>query len=247
MTHSFNILVPTDYSEASVDVIEYALMTAEKFASAIYILHAYQVPVFPEEMPTQAMELEVKNIEDEANVKMEALIKNLKQKHENANLISLVEYGSAETKIDDVVKDKSIDLVILGCKGGNAAQALLFGSISSDSIGRIKCPLIIVPKNYKIMPIKNIAYAASWLEEDDIKGIKNLLPWANAFEAKITIVHIYNSHENYTHEDRHRYEAKLREAIGYNNVGFKLIESEDFNRGIEDFVTTEKPDLLDIV
>ncbi len=247
MKNSFNILVPTDYSETSSAVLEYAMQISEQLSATIYLLHAYQFPVFPVEMSAQAIGIELQDIEDEAEAKMTALVKDLQQKYKNATICSLVNYGPVETMIDELVEDKKIDLLLLASKGGNATEALLFGSICADSIGKVKCPIIIVPKNYIIGEIRRIAYAASWIEDDDIKGIKNLLPLANAFKARITIVHIYSSTEHYTEADRHRYEAKLLEVVGYSNVEFNIIKSEDFNRSMEEYVKEDKIDLLVMV
>ena len=213
MKDLFNILVPTDYSEESMPALEYALSISEKFSATIYILHSYQLPVYPQEMPSEPSGIELQGVEDEAEAKMNDLIKGLQAKHEKATIISLVNYGEVETMIDELVEEKNIDLLILSSKGGNAAKALLFGSICADSIGKVKCPIIIVPKGFKVSDTKNIAYAANWVEEDDIKGIKNLLPWAKAFDAKITVVHIYTSNESYSKRDRHEYEAKLHESV----------------------------------
>jgi nucleotide-binding universal stress UspA family protein len=60
-----NIIVPTDFSEAATQAMQYALSLAKKLKASVHILHINQVAMVDATMPAETYQMFVKEIEDQ--------------------------------------------------------------------------------------------------------------------------------------------------------------------------------------
>ena len=134
------ILVPTDYSKPSFAAFKPAVEIAKKFKSQLYLLHvvedvpdyAFQIGVSQEEMGEHFIE--------HAAIEMRKAAKVLNLK--NAELI--VRAGNVQEEILSVVKERNIELIVMGTHGRTGIVHAVVGSIAEKIVRYAPCQVLTV-------------------------------------------------------------------------------------------------------
>jgi len=182
-----NILVPTDFSEASMKAYYYALQFAHKYNASITVLHAsgsFSVPI--PDMMGHAM-LEVRKSESQ-----EALHTFINEAPtiDDVPVSQMVEMGSAENIIIETAKDEGFDLIIMGMQGEHNLAEKLFGSVTTYVVEHASCPVLAVPNhNDWLRDIHHIAFATSMHPEQNAL-MPDIIKIAEPWDASIHAVHI---------------------------------------------------------
>jgi len=138
-----NLLVPIDFSDASEKALAYARAFAEDYGAKIYISHAVN-PAPPIFMPMEPIAIDLDAEWQDAQVQLNRFAaNNLKDTLHEAIL------GRGETwnVIDDIIRQHSIDLIILGTRGKHGIKKLLFGSGAEKIFRHADCPVLTVGPN----------------------------------------------------------------------------------------------------
>src|SRR5262245_26154373 len=103
-----NVLVPVDFSEPSRTAVNYGLSLALEFDSKLLLAH-----IAPYD----------KRIYEEAKVRLMELIPT--DLRERLHFETIVKGGDVRDEILGIVKDKEIDLVIMGSHGRGAVELMI--------------------------------------------------------------------------------------------------------------------------
>ncbi len=151
-----NILVPTDFSDNSIDAMDAAVAFASaRGINQIYCLHAYNVPIgyykigksyeeFAEIMKGHA-EKNFNNFlqKDVCHGDTVCQIKDLKG-------ITVIPIFKLEKKpaqaIKEEIKNLNIDLLVIGARGRHAGAGVLLGSVTESEIKTTTIPILAVKK-----------------------------------------------------------------------------------------------------
>ena len=151
-----NILVPTDFSENSIDSMDAAVAFASaKGIEKIYCLHAYDVPIgyykigksyeeFAEIMKGHAEKNYKTFLQKEVcQIGSVCQIKDLKG-------IQVTPIFKLEKKAAKAIKEEiqnlNIDLLIIGARGRHAGAGVLLGSVTEEEIKTTTIPILAVKK-----------------------------------------------------------------------------------------------------
>lgn len=154
-----NILVATDYSEASVSAGKYAKSLRAAFNSRLHLYNVYQpLPVVAEVLASL----------NPADLKEHCI----QQLADQARYLDIYELpycsidcggGKPVDAILEKVKKENIDLIIAGMKMEHKGFRKIFGSTISSLCMRSPVPVLVVPESGVFREIKTIALA---FEED---------------------------------------------------------------------------------
>jgi len=138
------ILVPTDFSEHSLNALRYAAAFAEKFGAELYLLHVVQdlslflpdvvsgtPPYLP---PTEPMLAAVR----------ESLDRLAGEQFPRLTVHRLVREGSPFYEIITCAKENAVDLIILGTHGRGVLAHMLMGSVAEKVVRKAPCPVLTV-------------------------------------------------------------------------------------------------------
>ncbi len=173
------VLVPTDFSETSLNAATYAtkLMTGI-YGVNLLLYHVYEKPVH-----AAAAEDELKKLKT-----------------------SLFDIGIVKTQVlseqgddfaaclEEYVRENKPDLIIMGITGKSKIAQTLIGSNTLNIVKKNVCPVLIVPPAAKFTRLKNIALASDFIHAPSlaIAGvIKNML--SDHF-ARLHIVNVNPTH-----------------------------------------------------
>lgn len=136
------ILVPIDFSEASLKALRYAVPFAEQFGATICLVHVIEPASFMNDLPNVVL---VRSDEEEAKEARNQLV-SLAQK-EIEELIPInpqVRTGKPFHEIVELAKTLEIDLIIIATHGHTGLKHCLLGSTAERVVRHAPCPVLVV-------------------------------------------------------------------------------------------------------
>ncbi len=191
-----NIVVATDFSDASLVTYHYAHRLANRFGASLKVVHAFQMYVNaarPELIDYEPSLSELQKINEE---RMSHFIHDTDELPNSNVLVASrvkvtteVKLGFAPDYLIDISKDPSVDLLVLGTSGEKNWFDRLLGSVAVEVAQKAHCPVLLVPQQADFQGFHNILYAAS----DDSAKHKTLriaVDWAKYFMSSLHFVHV---------------------------------------------------------
>lgn len=145
------ILVPTDFSEHSMQAIKYACEIADRFSAELHLLNVVQPVVLatpyagavPEEAlyPVPGAEKELAELTDPGFEKLKAIERTVRM-------------GTPFVEIVRHAKEHDIDLIVMGTHGRGVLMHALIGSVAERVVRKAPCPVLTVrPEGHQfVMP-----------------------------------------------------------------------------------------------
>jgi nucleotide-binding universal stress UspA family protein len=146
-----NILFATDFSPAADAAAPFATQMARSYGAKVYGVHAKPFENYALAAPeawsamAQATEKEIK----EHNQHMEEQLKGVE--HE----VVIVE-GNIWEVISNLIKEKEIDLIVLGTRGRTGIGKTLLGSVAEQILRQAPCPVLTVGPHVTLEPEKAV-------------------------------------------------------------------------------------------
>jgi nucleotide-binding universal stress UspA family protein len=137
------ILVPHDFSEASVAAVRCAAAWADGLGAEITLLHVVEPVVYPEfysvdVLSDDLMERLVERSERALRTAADDLFGDLRVRVE-------VEVGRAANTIVDFADPERFDAVVMATRGLSGLEQVLLGSVAESVLRRCRVPLLAVP------------------------------------------------------------------------------------------------------
>lgn len=141
MRYFGKILVPVDGSYAALAATKYAREVAEKFASAVTLLHVIEHAGYlagANKLPTSV-------IQDMDNSGKHVLSQALEIFSDyDGRIKTKLLYGHAGIKITELSIENNYSLIIMGRRGLSGIKELLLGSVSNYVLHYAQCPTLII-------------------------------------------------------------------------------------------------------
>lgn len=145
-----NILVPVDYSDASLNALESAIDIARRNQSRLQILHVEEIDgdyLGPAKLP----------VSDHAREVAEAMAVGIRQKY-GIGAGAIFQKGFAGPAIAQTAFEKKADLIIMGAYGASGMREKFIGSTAYYVVKYANCPVLIIPEGRKWLDFKNILF-----------------------------------------------------------------------------------------
>lgn len=139
------VLVPTDFSEPADAALQYALALAQEFGSRVHLLHVVPEPyVYPwgTEMSTLPLADLLAQAEGGARQRLGEIVAALPAPP--GGIESSTAVGPPVDRILDYVRDRAVDLIVMGTHGRGMVGHLLLGSVVERVIRRAVVPVLTV-------------------------------------------------------------------------------------------------------
>ena len=214
-----NILIPIDFSEPSKGALAYGLSLARAFNSTLILVH---IAPEPNAMATR-------NLENLVPAECKAAF----------NLRTIVKSGDVEEELLTIVRDESIDLVVMGTHGRRYPGRWFLGSVTEHVLRKVPVPVLTVSHvkpqaDVTGSPLKKILYATDLSESSRI-GMEYAVELARASGAALTVLHVIDNEDRLlwgpallTYLDRPKiveeFRGKLQEFVNRERVPGVLME-----------------------
>ena len=245
-----NILIPTDFSENSMNAITYAISFFESITVNFYLLHVSLVEEINDEecfyklSDTVLDQKVVYNPTDKLKAEIRA-VKNLKRskKHKFYGLHEYIQFVEAIRKI---VIEKDIDFIVMGTKGASQISDTVLGSHSADVITRVKCPVLVIPEKAKYKKPKNVVFPTDFnilLKNKVLQTLTDVLKIKNT---NLSVLYISKSVRDLSSLQK-KNRSYLQDYLMDKPHSFYFITNENIDDAIESFVETTQVDMIAMI
>lgn len=196
------ILIPTDFSENSWNAIQYALDFYKNTACNFYLLHATSIinsgsseyPLFP------SGDVIDKTLLTEGKTALKELVKKIKKQYtnQNHNFHLINTYNNFIDAVKEQIKQKGIEMIVMGTKGASGLSEIIVGSNTGDLITQVKCPVLIVPEKAIFRPPIEIAFPTDYNVFYPPTILNNINQIAAMYNSNIRILHVAKKDEQLT-------------------------------------------------
>ncbi len=148
-----NILLPTDFSDNSNNAIHYAINFFKGIDCKFFLLNIYRIPyIAPDQEMTYFDYDNVAKMEKELLKSSQDNLKKIVDQYKdrispNQQFEMISDYNFFVDSIKKNVKEKNIDLIVMGTKGATGAKEIFMGSNTGDVIMKTNCNVLAVPEN----------------------------------------------------------------------------------------------------
>jgi len=192
-----NILLPTDFSENSLNAIDYALEFFKGTACNFHVLNVQKSSDFlSADLVAAAPEASVyEAIAGDNKTKIKELIETCKLQftHENYTYTPIFDFDNLVNAIKENLIAHKIDLIIMGTNGTTDAREILFGSNTIRVIRNIKCPVFVIPEDFQFSNIENVLFSTFRSEDFNSAGIKIFMEIIHRLHPKVTVMELNNN------------------------------------------------------
>ncbi len=210
------ILVPTDFSNNAYNALFYATRLFQDEACEFFILNTFDVdtPVLTSRIDTSKGDILYQQLSNESQEKLtktlHTIVRDTEDFDHTFETIS-VSKKLIET-INKTIKNKKIDLVVMGTKGASGIKEVFMGSNTVKVIQKIKgCAVVAVPDQFDFEKPVEIAFATDFRRFCSEEELEPLMKMASLFDANIRIMHIHED-EKLDEVQEHNFK-KLKEHL----------------------------------
>jgi len=200
-----NILLLTDFSENSINAIEYSINLFKGDRCNFFILHVKSSTSYTtDDLMTSGNESIYTGIFKDAKNELDSIVLDLKTrfKTETFTFETIVNYDNLTDAINQVVKTKSIDLIVMGTNGITGAKEVVFGSNTINVIRTIDCPTLVVPEGFVFRKANEILLPLDVQDALSGNAFSNASKFAHKFSKKIHVLRIKPNGENSSEEKK---------------------------------------------
>lgn len=172
MSASKKILVLTDFSEPSLNALDYAVAWAKEDRYSVHIINVQNIPI---ESGFVAAISQTYHLQLEAALtRLENLVKGLAT---DVEITYNAEFGEVSFSAEEYIKSNDVACLVMGIKTRNSFLIRIFGSNISSVINSIRVPILLIPMDNSFSSSLNIAYASDRRdgELDYISRVNQLL------------------------------------------------------------------------
>jgi len=232
------ILLPTDFSKNSLNAMFYAIALFKDIPCKFYLLNVFKIPYltneeFLEYDMKQSVQFE-KDLFDSSQKGMEKELKKLKIKSSSAHKFELLsDYNFFINAVQNYIKDKNIDLIVMGTKGATGAKEIFMGSNTGDVIMKTECNVLAVPENAVFKVPKEITFPTDYRIQYKKEDIDLLIEIAEMYQSNIRV--LLFSDKGVLDEEQKFNKKSLNNFIEKINPTYHTLTNTDFEVAVNCF------------
>jgi nucleotide-binding universal stress UspA family protein len=232
------ILLPTDFSQNSLNAIDYAMELFKDETCDFYFLNIQKASSFvSDDLMTMSSSTTIyQTLIDTAKKSIENVIKTLKDYYQNDKhtFHSCVDYDNFIDGVNQMCDAVDIDLIVMGTKGATGAERVLFGSNTVRVMQRCHVPVLAIPDGCKFVGLNSIAFASDYLTYYNEADLEPMINIAMHHNAKIDVVHMLQ--QEHLSEDQENNRAFLDSIISNVTHEFVTLEQQDIFEVIQKYI-----------
>lgn len=245
------ILVPTDFSECADKAIDFAVQSAKIVPIEIILLHSFEVKdnMYSDYMGVNR-EFNVSMLND-AKEKLAQLKKNIEET-DGVVVDTFISTNSLYDAITRSVKEKKIDMVVMGTLGASGIKEKLWGSRTAAIIGRSDIPVMVIPIEYEWKKPQKILLATNRFEKEPAI-LDYLFELAGLYMSRVQVAVFTDEDDDKAitfldHEHKiSEYEEYLTDMYNEETLTSAHLTGEDFETTLQNFIRENDIDILVMV
>lgn len=244
MENTFRILCPTDFSECSLNAIEYAARLGEKYQAQLILFHVLNREDYLKLSPNDTQgRYQVEFVQEKLKNLQSAVLGESIAGGLKGCEIAIREGQIVEGTLDYAAEIEA-DLIVSGTEGMNELREQIIGSRASRLVQQSDRDVIIVPRKVFFKRPRKFVYATDYLEEDKL-AIQKVVEMARKFDSEIDLVHISSSQKSIEKSLHLAMVDEIKPFVRYDKVNYVLKSyRDDLALGLENYLQVAKGDML---
>lgn len=240
------LLCPIDFSEVSLNALEFAVDIGEKENSNLTLLNIFTPKDFNIILESEYLEQEYDNLLINTETKLQAISNEIWKVSQKKGLLSC-EHKLIPGKIVDVLlevaEEEKSELIVIGTTGHSAYERKYIGGKAEKIIQHAHCSVLCVPENHSFHGIKKIVYATDYQEEDKL-AIQQLIDLASVLDAEVEILHISHHDDIIDKALYEEFKGELMQFVSTTNISFNWVVFNHVAEGLNAYMKGKDADLL---
>jgi nucleotide-binding universal stress UspA family protein len=222
------ILLPIDFSDASMIAFDHAVEFAKKFNSELFLIHVLENSFFIHDIfLPQTKVISLENLSEIAEAKLSQLCENTKKQHGLTITYSVLQ-GKVAKEIVNAAKDNNCDIIIMGTHGSSGMEEFFIGSNAERVVVNAHCPVLTIQPFREAFGFKKILLPIDNSPSSRQK-VAHATKMAKEFGAMILLVGLLSENDEDTAKKFNMKMDQVKEHLKNNNIVFdeKIINSYD--------------------
>lgn len=205
-----NILLPTDFSENSINAIRFAIKFFENETCTFHILNSqkpsgYITADLLYGPPGASIHDGILNDNKMELEKLILFCESISEK-ENFTFVPKLDFDNIVDAVNQAIVLNNIELIIMGTNGATDASEVIFGSNTLKIIRKVDCPVIAVPQRYTFRKIESVLLSLNYQYVVSEKSLNIISEIVKKHKASLKILEIEEENielatkRNYTEE-----------------------------------------------
>ena len=236
------IIVPTDFSEVSLNAVNYAADMAVEINASIILLHVVEVAdAIVTEFPMSGITFQEINREQQLN-DLKAAIEQ--RTHHAISVDTCHLAGNIAYELTEICKRTNPFAVVMAPHAASKLERFFFNSLTYYSATHLPCPVLVVPGKKRYTPIKKIGFATDMkgISHIPVKAIKTI---TLAFKASLDLIYVGKKEADIEISPTEK--LLLRHRLRDFNPSFHFEKNDIVKKGIELFARDKNIDLVLII
>ncbi|WP_100609878.1 universal stress protein [Confluentibacter lentus] len=244
-----SILLPTDFSENSMNAVKYALAFFKHQKVDFFFMHAYQNEFYNHDELTsrEVFDEVLDKVKKQSQKNLENLLETVKKMEPNPRFAyhAISAYNTLVDEANLVAEAKNIDLIVMGTKGKSDERHIIFGSHTFQVLKYVTCPVLAIPSNYTNTQPKRMLFPTNYLIPYKHRELKLLCELAASHKSIIDVLYLSKSDKlSLRQEDN---QAFIKETICKTKINFHIEHSKKIAEAIQNYIKNNAIDMLVMV
>lgn len=240
------ILCPVDFSETSLNALEFAVELAKSHGASITLLYIFTEKEFNQLLDADSISKEYHEKLTISEQKLESICHEIETMPEKQGLSKIdwkVKSGDLVSEITGLAREEDFDLIVMGSIGITKLDTKYIGTKALEVLEHSHCTVLCVPDDAAFHQIKTIVYASDYQEEDKL-AIQQVVALGTILKAFVQIVHISHHDESIDKAMYEEFKLEMQSFTNYDKLSFHRAVYKHVAEGINDYMHTSKADLL---
>src|SRR5690349_13625744 len=167
------ILIPVDFSKASIMAFDVAFDIAKKYGAEIVAMNVV------EEITTESYRISGEwhkadwqdriytyELLKKSSAQLEKLVKD--PSYSAVKITGELRVGNPYHGITTIITEKKVDLVVMGTRGHTKLEDMVIGTNTEKVVRLSRCPVLTVHRKPATMDFKNVVYATAMAAEEEV-------------------------------------------------------------------------------
>ncbi len=240
------ILCPIDFSDVSLNALEFAVAIGEKEKATITLLNIFTPRDFDKVLEAKDIMEEYDKLLELAGTKLKAIADEIIRMSKRKGLRDCnykFESGKLADVLERITEEEKFDLIVVGTTGFSDYDKKYLGGNAEQIIRHTCCPVMAVPQYATFGGIRKIVYATDYQEEDKL-ALQQLQSLAAHLKASIEILHISHHDDTIDKAIFEDYKEELMKFVHYDKVTFSRVVFSHVAEGLDEYMKQSGSDLL---
>ncbi|MGB7785062.1 MAG: universal stress protein [Salinimicrobium sp.] len=239
-----NILLPTDFSQSSINAIFYALRLMRGTTCTFHFLSIYKAWKYTSgDLMLSCSDDSVYDcLLQENEGKLKKLIENIEKSFpgEDFDFETISSYNVFTDAINNLLEQHHFDFIVMGTDGSSNITEQIFGSHTLRVIRKVNAPLLVIPNGKKCMIPRNLLLSLNIDTNPEQVSFEALQKLIGNQSFSLDILKIASEDEN--PEEEASREQAVKQLFEIYNPKYHKVSGVPAHQAIQTFVETAKID-----